>query len=56
VVRGAASPAAKVARTSWSENTLQEQTIIADGATALVRSATIPSAADFAAQRKNGFL
>jgi hypothetical protein len=55
VVRGAASPAAKVARTSWSENTLQEQTIIA-GATALVRSATIPSAADFAAQRKNGFL
>jgi hypothetical protein len=45
-----------VARTSWSENTLQEQTIIAGGAAALGRSATFPSAADSAAQRKNGFL
>jgi hypothetical protein len=53
-VRGAAWLSVRVDRTSWSVNTLQEQTIMtgAPGGK-LVRSETIPSASNNAAQSKN---
>jgi hypothetical protein len=54
VVRGVRPSAANVARTSWSESTLQEQIIITGRASAaMVQFATIFNVHDESVQRKN---